>query len=34
VVSDRRIVGLDVGAAFTKARDAARGLWQRMGAFP
>ncbi len=34
VVSDRRIVGVDVRAAFARARDAAPVLWRRMADLP
>jgi cytosine/adenosine deaminase-related metal-dependent hydrolase len=34
VVRDRRIVGVDVSAAFSRAREVARDLWQRMGDLP
>jgi putative selenium metabolism protein SsnA len=34
VVRDRRVVGVDAGDAFARARAAAPGLWQRMAALP
>jgi putative selenium metabolism protein SsnA len=34
VVSDRRITGLDAGAAFARARERSAALWQRMADLP
>jgi hypothetical protein len=33
-VSDRRLTGIDVRAAFARARDVAPALWQRMADLP
>jgi hypothetical protein len=32
IVRERRVVNVDVDAAYERARAAARGLWQRMAA--